>query len=128
MQRVVVAMPINDYERAVAFWVEGLGFSIEFEHRHEPGFPVFMGIKSGDLYLHLNEHAKPGAAAEVTLYVDDIDDWYGRAQKTDAVLDGPPVRQPWGDTECSLVDPFGNTLRLSQMGTHGGAPTPNRSA
>lgn len=42
MQKVVPAFRITDYKKSKAFYVEGMGFQIDWEHRFEPDFPVFV--------------------------------------------------------------------------------------
>jgi catechol 2,3-dioxygenase-like lactoylglutathione lyase family enzyme len=46
MQNVMPALRITDYERSRAFYVDGLGFTIEREHRFAPGMPVFLGRRT----------------------------------------------------------------------------------
>ena len=50
MEIAIPHLRILDYDKAVAFYVGVLGFEIDFEWRHEPGFPVYMGIRRGTLY------------------------------------------------------------------------------
>jgi catechol 2,3-dioxygenase-like lactoylglutathione lyase family enzyme len=42
MQRVFPTLRITDYEKSKSFYVEGLGFDIDWEHRFEPDLPGFM--------------------------------------------------------------------------------------
>lgn len=128
MERVVPVLQIDDYQQACDFYVKGLGFNIEFEHRHEPGFPVFMGIRKGDLYFHLSEHGKGHVGTEVYVFVDDIQAWYERCQANGIATETPPEPKPWGNTDMPLKDPFRNLLRFSQTGTHEGQNTPNKDA
>ncbi|MGF1511786.1 MAG: glyoxalase superfamily protein [Myxococcota bacterium] len=65
MNRVVPVLQIDDGNRAKAFYVEKLGFTVAFEHRHEPGFPVHKGIEHGDLFMHLSEHGRGHVGSEV---------------------------------------------------------------
>jgi catechol 2,3-dioxygenase-like lactoylglutathione lyase family enzyme len=88
-------------------WYERLGFVHVSSHRFEPGLPVYMTIRRGDVHLFLSEHtgdAHPFGLAY--LWVDDVD-----AVATEfgtAVEDNPWAR----DTE--LTDPDGNRLRVGQ--------------
>ena len=43
-QRVIPALWITNYERSKTYYVEKLGFGVEWEHRFEPRFPVFMSV------------------------------------------------------------------------------------
>ncbi|MCB9893930.1 MAG: VOC family protein [Planctomycetes bacterium] len=126
MERVVPVLQIDDYQQACDYYVDGLGFSIDFEHRHEPGFPVFMGIRKGELYMHLSEHGRGHPGTEVYVFVDDVKFWYERCQAKSVPTDGPPDAKPWGNTELALKDPFRNLLRITQIGTHKGQSTPNK--
>ena len=50
--------------KAKEFYIDFLGFTIGFEHRFEPGMPLYMGITLDSCFIHLSEHhgdASPGA-------------------------------------------------------------------
>ena len=126
MEHVLPVLQIDDYAGAVDFYVDRLGFHIAMEHRHEPGFPVFMIVKKGDLVLALSEHGKGHPGSEVYLYVDDINAWFHRCKTNGITPTHEPLAQPWGNTEMLVTDPFRNALRFSQVGTHEGENTPNR--
>lgn len=125
MERVVPVLQIDDYAEAVTFYVDRLGFEIDFEHRHEPGFPVFMGIAKGELYLHLSEHGRGHPGTEIYVFVDDVDAWYELCRRGGVDTGGPPDPKPWGNTELAVGDPSRNLLRITQIGTHGGSNTPD---
>ena len=56
MEQAIPVLRIDDYEKAKSYYLEFLGFEIEFEWRHADGLPVYMGVKRGALVLHLTEH------------------------------------------------------------------------
>ena len=43
-QRVMPTLRMTDYARSKQFYVEGLGFQVDWEHRFEPNFPVFAQV------------------------------------------------------------------------------------
>ncbi len=45
-----------DERKAREFYIDFLGFSIEFEHRFEADLPLYLGISRNGLNLHLSEH------------------------------------------------------------------------
>ncbi|CAM8643106.1 hypothetical protein MCEMSEM47_01140 [Burkholderiales bacterium] len=96
---------------ATAVWFGQLGFTEDWRHQHEPGFPWFISISTSDgATLFLTEHegdCKPGGA--VFLVTNDI-------AAVEALLNINSKRMPWGDLELSLVDPDGNHVRVSQPG------------
>src|SRR5256712_13095828 len=73
-QRVFPQLRVTNWKRTRAFYVDGLGFTVDWEHRFEPGLPVFAQLTRDSLSLFLSEHSGdclPGGAAY--LVVDDVD-------------------------------------------------------
>src|SRR6266540_1348392 len=73
-QRVFPQLRMTNWKRTRAFFVDGLGFTVDWEHRFEPGLPVFAQLTRDGLSLFLTEHTgdcQPGGAAY--LVVDDVD-------------------------------------------------------
>lgn len=104
-----------DERKAREFYLDFLSFSVEFEHRFEPGLPLYMGIVREGLQLHLSEHhgdASPGATIfipmqNIALFRDELQAknyGYGRPGI---------VKQAWGEI-LEVHDPFGNRLRFCQ--------------
>lgn len=111
MQTVFPVLRILDYAVAKAFYVGGFGFSIDWEWRHEPGFPVFMGLSKGDLSFCLSEHSGDcEVGGLVMFYVEDVDLWYREALARGIEPERPPEDQLWGVRDVIYVDPFGNRL------------------
>ncbi len=111
MNTAVPTLRIRSYEAAVHFYVESLGFRIDWEWRHEPELPVFMQLSRGLLRMYLTEHegdcALPGL---VYLYVEDVDAWQAEMLARGVVAEEAPRNQPWGNREMMLRDPDGNGL------------------
>jgi catechol 2,3-dioxygenase-like lactoylglutathione lyase family enzyme len=113
MQRVVPALRITNYERSKAFYVNGLGFTIDWEHRFEPGFPVFMQVSREGLIFYLSEHTgdcQPGGL--VHLMVDDVDAWHRDIVSRGVQPAQPPTDEPWGLRDMNIIDPDGNQIRV----------------
>lgn len=56
MQKVIPAFRITDYTRSMAFYVDQMGFKIDWEHRFEPHFPAFVQITKDNMTLYLTGH------------------------------------------------------------------------
>lgn len=125
MAHILPVLQIDNYDAAVEFYVNGLGFEILMEHRHEPNFPVFMVIRNGDLELALSEHGRGHQGSEIYIYVDDIEVWHKKCT-ANLSLECEPEQKPWGSTEMLVTDPSRNALRFSQVDTHEGVSTPNK--
>jgi hypothetical protein len=55
-QRVIPTLRITDYQRSKSYYVDALGFTVEWEHRFEPHFPVFMSLVRDNMHLYLSQH------------------------------------------------------------------------
>jgi uncharacterized glyoxalase superfamily protein PhnB len=90
-----------DEAKAREFYVDFLGFTVDWEHRFEPDTPLYMQISKDQCVLHLSEHygdGNPGAELMAKHYK------YARPGIED---------QPWGTRELSVKDPFGNRLTFT---------------
>ena len=47
---------IFDENKAVEFYVDFLGFKIDWQHRFEANFPLYLQVSRGECVLHLSEH------------------------------------------------------------------------
>lgn len=47
---------IFDETKAVEFYVDFLGFRIDWQHRFEANFPLYLQVSRGECVLHLSEH------------------------------------------------------------------------
>lgn len=105
-----------DVEKARAFYIGWLGFTVDFEHRFEPTFPLYMGISRGGCRLHLSEHhgdVCPGSAVRVP--VTDIDTLHRELMAKKYAYYRPGVESmSWGAREMRVVDPFGNRVLFFQ--------------
>lgn len=103
---------IFDEAKAREFYLDYLGFVVNFEHRFAEDMPLYMGIARGECILHLTEHhgdASPGGAMRVE--VEDIKALHKELEaKSYAFLNPGIERQPWGSQDMSLMDPFGNRI------------------
>ena len=118
MEIAIPHLRILDYAEAVAFYVDALGFEIDFEWRHEPGFPVYMGIRRGTLYAHLSEHegsGPPGHGRGMTLSVADVDAWYAALVRKGVPFAQELETRPWGARDFVVHDPFGNTIVVTSI-------------
>src|SRR5687768_18025800 len=58
---------IFDEAKAREFYVDFLGFKVDWEHRFEAGLPLYMQVSRDQCILHLSEHhgdCSPGSRSE----------------------------------------------------------------
>jgi uncharacterized glyoxalase superfamily protein PhnB len=105
---------MTKWDRTRRFYADGLGFAVDWEHRFEPGFPVFAQLTRDGLSLFLSEHAgdcQVGGAAYFV--VDDVDALFSEITGRGIRPADRPQDTPWNTREMVVVDPDGNRLRFS---------------
>ncbi|WP_027798899.1 glyoxalase superfamily protein [Paraburkholderia dilworthii] len=102
-------------EKAREFYVDFLGFTVDWEHRFGDNFLLYAQVRRSDLVLHLSEHhgdATPGSTIFVS--VRDIDALHRELQAKDYQYAKPGVEAlPWGKV-LEVSDPFGNRIRFCE--------------
>ncbi len=115
--RAIPILRIFDLAKAKEFYVDFLGFQIEWEHRFADDAPVYMQIARSDLVLHLSEHhgdASPGA----TVYVRTtrLVDLHREIMAKGYPFMRPGIeRTPWRSRLMEVTDPFNNRLRFDEQ-------------
>ena len=108
---------IFDEAKAREFYVDFLGFSIDWEHRFEPGTPLYMQISKDDCLIHLSEHhgsCCPGGAMRIE--TDGLDEFHSELTAKQYKYYRPGIQeQPWGTRDMTIGDPFGNRLTFYQL-------------
>jgi uncharacterized glyoxalase superfamily protein PhnB len=113
-QTVIPQLRITKAETSLAFYVDGLGFKVDWTHQFEPGFPLFMQLTREGQTLFLTEHTgdcEVGGA--VYFIVPDARACFADFVRRGATVGEPPADMPWGNCEFLLRDPDGNRLRFS---------------
>ncbi|MEQ3550484.1 glyoxalase superfamily protein [Pseudonocardia nematodicida] len=98
------------------FYVDYLGFAVEWEHRFEPGMPLYARLARGATRLDLSEHhgdGTPGSA--VWIPVADVGALHRELRRKDhpSVRPGIDRDAPGGPT-LAVIDPSGNMLRFCE--------------
>ncbi len=112
MGKVTPILRVFDESKTREFYVDFLGFKVDWEHRFEDGLPLYMQVSKGDCILHLSEHhgdSCPGSALRIE--VGNIDSYQKELIEKRYKNARPGVQdQPWGSRDMSIKDPFGNRL------------------
>lgn len=113
-QTVIPQLRITQAARSLAFYVDGLGFAIDWQHQFEPGFPLFFSITRAGQTVFLTEHTgdcQVGGA--VYFIVPDARACHAEFAGRGIVATQAPTDTPWGTCEVVLTDPDGNRLRFA---------------
>jgi uncharacterized glyoxalase superfamily protein PhnB len=103
---------IFDDAKAREFYVDYLGFTVDFEHRRASDAPLYMGVSRSDCRLHLSEHHGDGSpGANLRVRVDDLEAYHRELTAKSYKYYRPGLEeQEWGAVELVVHDPFGNQL------------------
>ena len=105
-----------DEGKAREFYVDWLGFKVDWEHRFEPGMPLYMQVSRGACVLHLSEHhgdCTPGSALRIR--VDDLPAFHAELRSRPYKNYRPGLeRDEDGSFEVTVQDGAGNKLIFFQ--------------
>lgn len=114
--RTIPILRMFSEEKAREFYVDYLGFKVDWEGRFEENTPLYMQVSRGNLVFHLSEHygdGTPGAAVYVAMqgvreFHEEISAKKYKYYRPDV------VRTQWNTWAMDLLDPFGNKLRFNE--------------
>lgn len=101
-----------DEAKAREFYLEFLGFVVDWEHRFEENTPLYMQLSKDNCVIHLSEHhgdSSPGASLRISTRNLDAyqKELLGKRYKNAR----PGIQSmPWGTRDMAISDPFGNKL------------------
>ena len=114
-ERTIPILRIFDVAKAREFYVDYLGFTVDWEHRFEPDLPMYMQVSRAGLVLHLSEHhgdGTPGTVVYVT--TKNVAEYHAELAAKPYRYLRPGLETDEIGTCLTVTDPFGNTLRLNQ--------------
>src|SRR2546422_8057132 len=108
--QTIPVLRIFDEAKARKFYVDYLGFAVDWEHRFGDNFPLYMQISRAGCTLHLSEHygdACPGSTAFVR--IEGIDELHAELAAKQYKFLRPCIEiAPWNAKVMETIDPFGN--------------------
>ena len=112
LSKVTPILRVFDEVKTREFYIDFLGFNVDWEHRFEDGLPLYMQVSKDDCILHLSEHhgdCCPGSAMRIE--IEDIDTYQKELMEKKYQNSQPRIQEmPWGSRDMSITDPFGNKL------------------
>lgn len=113
-QRVVPALRITQYERSKMFYLEKLGFTLEWEHRFTPKLPVFASISRDGMQIYLSEHAGDcQVGGLVHFLIPDVHELHQELVGKGVDINEAP-NNDLGFWNMTVNDPDGNGLRFME--------------
>ncbi|MFC4856545.1 glyoxalase superfamily protein [Actinophytocola glycyrrhizae] len=112
----VPVLRVFDVPSAHEFYLDYLGFGVEWEHRFEPGLPLYTRIRRDHLVVDLSEHHGDGTPGScVWVPVTDVHALHHELSAKNHPRQRPCVDEhaPGGPT-MTVTDPFANSIRFCQ--------------
>lgn len=116
MKIAYVNVFVSDLSRALAFYKDALGLSVQFSSP-EHGY---ASVAAGDIRLGLavpnREQAElTGRHTGIGIEVANLEGEYLRLSELGVTFTMPPTKQPWGGFMALVSDPDGNVFYLDQV-------------
>ena len=115
-QKPIPLLRIFDVPKAKDFYIDYLGFAVDWEHRFEPRLPLYMQVSRDGLTLHLTEHhgdCCPGST--VFIWMTGIAEFHQQLVDKNYQYLRPGLETTFYNTKSvELLDPFGNRLRFNE--------------
>lgn len=116
MNTVIPIFRIFDIDKAKEFYIDWLGFKIDWEHQFGENSPLYMSVSKNDITLHLSEHygdATPGS--KVMINFVNLKNYCAELQAKHYRYYNPAVEDSeWNSYIMTLTDPFGNRLMFNE--------------
>ena len=123
IQFAIPVLRMFDEAKAKAFYLDYLGFVVDWEGRFNPTAPLYMQIRLGDALLHLDGHAGEDAPiSQAIIQVVGLQQYcdYLIAKKAEYPKPWPvDPRYQGRNTDMNIDDPFGNYLIFCSQTTEG---------
>jgi len=125
---VIPILRIFNIAKADEFYLEFLGFKVDWDHRFDPSAPLYRQISRGNLILHLSEHHGDGSpGVHIRVMMDGVEAFQREISAKDYPYMKPGLEtMPWGMLETGVIDPSA-ILFVSASGSNH-QPHPNRLA
>ena len=114
--QVIPILRIFDEARALEFYVEWLGFTVDWTHRYDDNAPIYMQVSLNGVVLHLSEHhgdCSPGA--KVFIECEGVSDFHKMLTEKKYKYNRPGLEEePWNAISVTVIDPFMNKLAFNE--------------
>jgi uncharacterized glyoxalase superfamily protein PhnB len=118
IKRTIPIFRIFDEAKAREFYVDYLGFNVDWEDKPEDS-PIYVQISRGGLIIHLSEHygdCCPGSRIFVAMDRQELEQYHAELSSKDYKFMKPGLESmPWSELTFDVWDPFGNRISFNAM-------------
>jgi hypothetical protein len=119
MTKAIPVFRVFDYKKTVEFYIDWLGFTIDWEYR-PAGSPFFIQVSIRGIAIRLSEHhgdCSPGAKLFISDY-EGLAAYHQLISQKDFKYMNPGLERPEWDEETittTVIDPFSNQIIFTEM-------------
>ncbi|WP_294209853.1 glyoxalase superfamily protein [uncultured Chryseobacterium sp.] len=115
-EQIIPVIRIFDYQKAVEFYMNWLGFEMVWEHRFENHSPAYMEIIKDGMVFHLSEHhddATPGSSTFI--WGQGIAEYQRELIDKNYPYNRPGLEKTFYEAvSFTVIDPFGNRIIFNE--------------
>ncbi len=117
-----VAIPVSDFEKALAFYRDLLGFKVQLDGRFFNWMELGPDEPASKIGLYEDGRAsggrKPGVPTGIAFDTGDIHEFHEQLSAKGVHFTLPPTKQEWGGVLADFTDFDGNLLEVVQDPEH----------
>lgn len=114
--KTIPILRIFDVAKAKEFYIDYLGFTVDWEHHFEENTPAYMQVSRAGLTLHLSEHhgdCCPGST--IFVWMTGIEAFHAELAAKKYKYLRPGIETTFYDSKSvEVIDPFGNRIRFNE--------------
>jgi catechol 2,3-dioxygenase-like lactoylglutathione lyase family enzyme len=105
-----------DEAKAREFYLDWLGFTVDWEDRHEPTAPLYMQVSRAGIVFHISEHHGDGSpGVHVHVQITGVQALHDELIAKRYKNNRPGLEHPaWGGTEFTVIDPVNNHITFAE--------------
>ena len=120
MATIKPILRIFDLAKTIEFYVDWLGFTIDWTHEFAPGMPKFMQVSLNGVVFFLSEHHGDGSPG-IHIHIEDfkgLKAYHEQLINKQYQNNRPRLEVPfWNEKKIAMMvtDPVGNLLIFSEL-------------
>jgi len=116
IEKTIPVLRIFDYDKAIEFYIDWLGFKINWEHHFEDNTPVYLEVEREGLVLHLSEHHGDGTpGTNVFVWCKNVESFHKEIIDKKYKYNKPGLEKTFYDALCcTVIDPFQNRISFNE--------------
>ena len=113
-KRVISILRIFDTQKAIEFYIDWLGFKIDWQQGFSEDAPLYMQVSNSGIVLHLSEHhADTTPGTRVYLEVEQLKEYHHQLIEKNYTYNKPGLEESFhGTWGMHVTDPFGYRVNL----------------